>query len=100
VLAATPGLLFVLSFARLLYANYQVADSAPWQLIISGILLSIPLALLYFSIGVLVLAARQSSPVWDRQQSLRLLGGLRKRSVVTGILWSITSKRLGAIAAA
>lgn len=53
------GLLFALSLGSFLYANYMVGDSAAWQLITSGLILSIPLALLYASIGVIVLAARQ-----------------------------------------
>lgn len=53
--------LHVLSLGGLLYGNYMAGDSAAWQMIINGILLSIPLALLYFSIGVLVVAALQKS---------------------------------------
>ena len=61
ILIVVLGALFVLSLSWFLYGNYRVGDSALWQMIVSGILLSIPLALLYASIGVLVVAARQKS---------------------------------------
>jgi hypothetical protein len=59
VLIAALAVLYVLSLAGLLYGNYMAGDSAAWQLIVSGILLSIPLILLYFSIYVLATAASQ-----------------------------------------
>jgi hypothetical protein len=59
VLAVILGVLFVLSLASFLYGTYLAGDSAGWQMIINAMILSIPLALLYFSIGVLVVAARQ-----------------------------------------
>jgi hypothetical protein len=43
----------------LLYGNYMAGDSALWQMVVSGILMSIPLILLYGLIYVLVVAARQ-----------------------------------------
>lgn len=65
-LVAGLGLLFALSLGSFLYGNYQAGDSAAqagdsaaWQMVINGLILSIPLALFYFSIGVLVVAARQ-----------------------------------------
>ena len=61
ILIFVLGVLFIVSLSWLLYGNYQAGDSASWQLLISGILLSIPLALLYSSIGVLLMAARQKS---------------------------------------
>jgi hypothetical protein len=59
IVVVVLGLLFLLSLAWLLYGNYQAGDSAPWQLISSGILLSVPLALLYGALGVLIVAASQ-----------------------------------------
>jgi len=50
--------LFVLSLAWLNYGNYR-AGAEPWQLVINTILLSVPLGLLYFSIGLLVVAGQQ-----------------------------------------
>ncbi len=61
VLAGVLGLLFVLSLGWYLVQNYRAGDSAPWQLITSGLILAIPLALFYFCIGVLVVAARQKA---------------------------------------
>ena len=51
-------LLFILSLAWFSYDNYR-AGSVPWQIASSAILLSIPLGLTNFSIGVLVMAVRQ-----------------------------------------
>jgi len=51
-------LLFVLSLAFLNYGNYQ-AGTAPWEMVVNAILLSIPLGMFYFSVGLLVAAARQ-----------------------------------------
>ena len=59
VLITTLVLLYVLSLGSLLYGNYMAGDSALWQMIVSGILLSIPLILFYGLIYVLVMAARQ-----------------------------------------
>jgi hypothetical protein len=59
ILVSVLVLLYVLSLARLLYGNYMAGDSAAWQMIVNGILLSIPLILLYFLIYVLVVAAHQ-----------------------------------------
>ncbi len=50
--------LFVLSLSWFMYMNYK-AGMRSWNLAVSAILLAIPLALLYFSVGVLVMAARQ-----------------------------------------
>ncbi len=61
VLIAVLVLLYVSSLASLLYGNYMAGDSALWQMIVSGILLSIPLILLYGLIYVLVVAARQKN---------------------------------------
>ncbi|MDP2966271.1 MAG: hypothetical protein Q8N39_09595 [Pelolinea sp.] len=52
------ALLFILSLAWFSYENYR-AGSVPWQIATSAILLSIPLGLTNFSIGVLVMATRQ-----------------------------------------
>lgn len=51
--------LYILSLAGLLYGNILAGDSAAWQLIVSGILLSIPLILFYYLIYVLVTAFQQ-----------------------------------------
>jgi hypothetical protein len=59
VLIAILVLLYVISLAGLLYGNYMAGDSALWQMVINGILLSIPLILFYGLIYVLVVAARQ-----------------------------------------
>jgi len=59
VLITALVLLYVLSLGSLLYGNYMAGDSALWQMIVSGILLSIPLILFYGLIYVLVMAARQ-----------------------------------------
>lgn len=53
------AVLFVLSLAQFLFKNYQAGDSAPWQLITSGLILSIPLALFYGAIGLLAECAFQ-----------------------------------------
>ena len=58
-LVVVLALLFVLSLASLLYGNYRAGDSALWQMILNGLILSIPLALLYGLTGVLIVAARQ-----------------------------------------
>jgi hypothetical protein len=65
-LAVILALLFVLSLSWLIYSNYQ-AGSRHWDLVISGILLSLPLLLLYFSIGVLVVG-------WQQQRSQGQIG--------------------------
>ena len=57
-MTAVLALLFFLSLAFLLYGNYM-AGSTTWNMVFSGLLLSVPLALLYFSIGLLVAAGRQ-----------------------------------------
>lgn len=62
------AVLFVLSLASFAYANYRVG-SEPWQIVLSSILLSVPLLLLYFSIGVLIFAAgqkRKNGKISDR----------------------------------
>ena len=59
VLIVVLVLLYVLSLGSLLYGNYMAGDSALWQMIVSGILLSIPLILLYALTYVLVVASRQ-----------------------------------------
>lgn len=51
-------LFFLLSQGYFTYGNYR-AGSAPLDIVISSLLLSIPLILLYFSIGILITAARQ-----------------------------------------
>ena len=51
-------LLFILSLGYLAYGNYKTG-SEPWQMVISSIMLSIPLLLMYFSIGVLITARQQ-----------------------------------------
>ena len=61
ILIVVLGALYVLSLSWFLYGNYRAGDSALWQMLISGVILTIPLALLYASIGVLVVAARQKS---------------------------------------
>jgi len=57
-LVVVLALMFILSLASFAYDNYRVG-SGPWELVVSSLLLSIPLLLLYFSIWVLVTAARQ-----------------------------------------
>lgn len=52
------SLLFILSLAYFIYGNYA-AGSNTWQLVVSAVLLSIPLVLLYFSTGLLLVAAWQ-----------------------------------------
>lgn len=52
-------LLYVFSLGAFLYANYMAGDSELWQLISSGLLLSIPLIALYSSIGILCYAKYQ-----------------------------------------
>ena len=77
ILIGVLAILYVLSLAMLLYGNIKAGDSAAWQLIVSGFLLSIPLILLYFSIYVLVVAARQK----------RSLGQIDRR-LVRLIFWT------------
>lgn len=52
------AVMFVLSLAWFTYGNYR-AGSEPWQLVINAVFLSIPLLLMYFSIGLLVTAGKQ-----------------------------------------
>jgi hypothetical protein len=59
-LAAALAVLFVASLAWFLYGNYQVGDSALWQMLINGFILSIPLALFYGLSGVLIVAVLQA----------------------------------------
>lgn len=61
VMVGVLVLLYILSLAWFVYGNYQAGDSAFWQLLISGILLSIPLILFYGAIGLLLVSARQWS---------------------------------------
>jgi len=67
-LAATLAGLFVLSLGMFLYVNYQAGDGELWQMILNGLILAIPLALLYGSIWVLAVA-------WQQHRS----GGLSAR---------------------
>lgn len=52
------ALLFALALGRFIFENYQVGMRS-WNLITSGILLSVPLALLFLSIGLIILAGMQ-----------------------------------------
>ena len=76
-------LLFVLSLASLTYGNYR-AGSGPADLATSALLLSIPLGLLYFSIGLLILAVTQRRS--QGQVSPRLNAFLYWTPRVAGIL--------------
>ena len=76
-------LLFVISLASLTYGNYR-AGSGPADLATSALLLSIPLGLLYFSIGLLVLAVEQHRALG--QVSSRLNAFLYWTPRVAGIL--------------
>lgn len=67
VLVVVLGALFLASLSFFIYHNIQAGDNAAWQLIISTLLLAVPLGLLYFSIGVLVVA-------WLHKRSQGLLG--------------------------
>ncbi len=57
-LTALLILLFILSLAFLSYGNYAAGAEA-WQMIFNAVLLSIPLGLLYFSVGLLATAYLQ-----------------------------------------
>ena len=59
LLGGLLALLYVLSLGAFLYGNIQAGDSAPWQLITSGVLLSIPLVILYALLGMIIIAIRQ-----------------------------------------
>ena len=56
--SAVLALLFILSLGWLSYSNYQ-AGARAGNLAVNALLLSIPLGLLYFSIGVLVITGDQ-----------------------------------------
>lgn len=71
-LSTILSLLFITSLASFLYANFVGGDSAAWELIISAILLSIPLGLLYASIGVIVVA------IWQKRHENRVTARLAK----------------------
>lgn len=58
ILLGVLVLLFLLSLSFFIYGNYQ-ADSNTWQLVASSLLLSVPLGLLYFSIGLVAVAGWQ-----------------------------------------
>ena len=60
ILSTVLALLYILSLGVLLYGNIQAGDSQPLQLLFSGIILSIPLILMYGLSGVLISAARQA----------------------------------------
>lgn len=68
-LVALLVLLFLLTLSFFLYGNIR-AGQEPADLIFSALLLSIPLLLLWFSVGALVMAARQHRV--DGQVSSRL----------------------------
>jgi len=61
VLTIALVVLYVLSLGMFLYANAAAGDGALWQLLTSGLILSIPLILLYGLLGILIIAARQRS---------------------------------------
>ncbi len=65
-------LLFIASLSYLLYINYTAGDSAFWQMVINGFLLSIPLILFYFSIGLLL------SAFWQTRGGARVHDSLKK----------------------
>ena len=71
VVAAFLILLFILSLAYFGYQNYQVGSTS-WDIFISSILLAVPLALLYFSIYILVKAS------WQRRSQGHLSDRLSK----------------------
>ena len=66
-------LLFMLSLGGLLYGNYTAGDSALWQMIVNGLILSLPLALLFGLTGVLIVAARQKKQGAIDQRLARLI---------------------------
>lgn len=82
-LVAILGLLFVLSLGYLTYGNIRVG-SEPWQLVVSAILLSVPLALLYFSIGLIVVAWQQKRS--QGQINPRLAKFIYRTPRIAGIL--------------
>jgi hypothetical protein len=51
-------LFYLIPLAFFSYTNYQVG-AVPWEIAVSALLLSIPIGLTCFSIGVLILAVRQ-----------------------------------------
>lgn len=58
VIWAVLAVLFLASLGWLSYGNYA-AGSEPWQMVASTVILSIPLGLLYFSIGLLATAREE-----------------------------------------
>lgn len=84
ILSITLVLLFILSWGSFLYVNHLGGDSAAWQMIVNGILLSIPLVLLYFSSGVLIIAIRQKRE--EGQITLRLAKLLYWSPRIAGIV--------------
>lgn len=53
------GALYLLSIGAFMTANYFAGDNAWWQMILNSLILSIPLILLYFSIGLILIARNQ-----------------------------------------
>lgn len=58
-ITAVLTLLFLITLGLFLSANYRAGDSAPLTMLVNGLLLSVPLGLLYLSAGLLAAAARQ-----------------------------------------
>jgi len=86
IMTVILALLFVLSLAWLTYGNYR-AGSEPWQLVISAIFLSVPLLLLYFSIGLLVAAGQQKRS--QGRISERLAKFIYRTPRIAGVLITI-----------
>lgn len=59
ILVSVLVLLYLVSLTMFISANIRAGDSAWWQILLSSLILSIPLILLYGLIGVLIVAARQ-----------------------------------------
>lgn len=59
ILVGILVLLYLLALGWFTYMNYMAGSSELWMMLTNGLILSIPLVLLFFSIGVLVTAWQQ-----------------------------------------
>jgi len=58
-LVAILVILYLASLAWFTYMNYVAGSQELWMILTNGLILSIPLVLLFFSIGVLIIASQQ-----------------------------------------
>jgi hypothetical protein len=86
-LAAILSALYVLSLVWLSLGSYR-AGASSWMMALNAVLLSIPLSILYFSTGVLALAARQKR--LHGRVSGRLAAILYRTPRMAGVLFTLS----------